>query len=137
MLTNAQCRELFESVRRASAADEAEVIVSGGRSALTRFANNTIHQNVEEEGVSLSVRTVFGGRTARATTNKLDPDSIRRLVAECEALAKSSPVDPDLPTMPGPQTYAAVNRYWDSTAAAGPRGARRRRARHDRGSREA
>src|ERR1035438_5056221 len=78
IMNETQCRELFDLVRKSSEADETEAIVSGGRSALTRFANNTIHQNVEEDDVSLSVRTVFGGRTARATTNKLDPDSIDR-----------------------------------------------------------
>jgi PmbA protein len=120
MLNETQCREVFDLVCQSSDADETEAIVSGGRSALTRFANNTIHQNVEEEGVSLSVRTVFGGRTARATTNRLDADGIRRAVEECSALSKNSPVDPDLQSMPGPQTYAAVNRYWEATAAAGP-----------------
>ena len=35
--------------RRLSTADEVEVLFSGGRFALTRFANNTIHQNVAEE----------------------------------------------------------------------------------------
>ena len=46
--------------------------------ALTRFANNTIHQNVAEENYGVSVRTVFGGRTARATTNKFDDESLKR-----------------------------------------------------------
>jgi PmbA protein len=120
-MTEIQCQEVWERVKASSDADETEIIVAGARSALTRFANNTIHQNVEEDGVSLSVRTVFNGRTARATTNKLDPDSIRRVVGECSALAKSSPVDADLPAMPaGPQIYAPVDRYWDATAAAGP-----------------
>jgi PmbA protein len=115
-----ECRELFEIVRRASGADETELLVTGGRSALTRFANNTIHQNVEEDSVALSVRTVFGGRTARATTNKLDSDSIRRCVAECSALALSTQADAELQPMPGPRTYSGVNRYWEGTAAAGP-----------------
>jgi predicted Zn-dependent protease len=51
-------------------------LISGGRFALTRFANNTIHQNVEDENHVVSVRTVFGGRTARAFTNKFDDDSL-------------------------------------------------------------
>ena len=48
-----------------------------GADALTRFANNTIHQNVAERERALSVRPVIGSRTARASTNRLDPDSIR------------------------------------------------------------
>ncbi|SRR5579871_307670 len=119
-MTESQCQELFAQVLRVSDADETEAIVSGGRDALTRFANNTIHQNVEEESVSLSVRTVFGGRTARATTNKLDAASVARVVSECSALAKSSPADPDLQPMPGPQAYPHVKRFHAATAAAGP-----------------
>ena len=53
------------------------MLIAGGHTALTRFANNTIHQNVEEENYVVSVRTVIGRKTARATTNKLDDDSLR------------------------------------------------------------
>jgi predicted Zn-dependent protease len=120
MLSESRCRALFEVVTKASDADETEVHISSSRQALTRFANNTIHQNVEDEGVSLSVRTVYGGRTARATTNKLDPDSILRCVRECAALARSSPAEADLQPMPGPQVYAGVSRWWEATAATGP-----------------
>ena len=76
MLTRDQAGDIFDRIRKFSTADEIEVLISGGRFALTRFANNTIHQNVEEENHVVSVRTVFGGRTARAFTNKFDDDSL-------------------------------------------------------------
>ena len=41
-------------------------------SALTRFANNTIHQNVAEQAQWLSVRVQLDQKTARATTNRFD-----------------------------------------------------------------
>ena len=66
MLNQDQAADIFERVKKHSTADEVEVLFSGGKSALTRFANNTIHQNVAEENYIVSVRTVFGGRTARA-----------------------------------------------------------------------
>ena len=88
--------------------------------ALTRFANNTIHQNVAEQALSVSVRTVFDGRTARATTNKTDDDSLRRVVAASAALARSQPKNPGLLPMPGPQKYAKVERYFPATAGATP-----------------
>ena len=71
-----------------------------GKFALTRFANNIIHQNVAEENYSVSVRTAFGGRTARATTNKFDNDSLKRVVQSSESLAKVQHPDPDLLPMP-------------------------------------
>src|SRR5690349_5990232 len=100
MLTKDQAAELFQRIQRYSTADEVEVLCYGGKSALTRFANNVIHQNVAEENYSLSVRTVFSGRTARATTNKLDDASLKRVVQASESLAKVQHPDPDLLAMP-------------------------------------
>jgi predicted Zn-dependent protease len=100
MLTRDQASDMFDRIRKLSSADEVEVLFSGGRFALTRFANNTIHQNVEEENHIVSVCTAFGGRTARATTNKFDVDSLRRVVESSETLAKVQHPDPDLLPMP-------------------------------------
>ena len=114
-------RRLAERVLRLSDADETEVEIAAGADALTRFANNTIHQNVAEQTLSVSVRTVFGGRTARATTNKTDDESLRRAVAASATLARSQPKNPDLLPMLGPQKYVKVDRYFPSTASATPR----------------
>ena len=81
MLTSSQAADIFERIRKHSTADEVEVLISGTDNALTRFANNVIHQNVAEENLLISVRAVFGGRTARAATNKLDDESLRRVVS--------------------------------------------------------
>src|SRR5271156_6204785 len=100
MLTKEQAGDIFDGIRKFSSADETEVLFSGGRFALTRFANNTIHQNVAEENHVVSVRTAFGGRTPRATTNKFDDDSLRRVVESSESLAKVQHPDPDLLLVP-------------------------------------
>ena len=86
MLNRDQASSIFDKLRKYSSADEIELLVSSGRSALTRFANNTIHQNIAEEENHISVRVSFGGRTARATTNKRDDDSLRRVVQSADAL---------------------------------------------------
>src|SRR5580765_6835256 len=88
MLTRDQAAGLFSHIKKHSTADEVEAYFYGGRSALTRFANNVIHQNVADENYGLSVRSNFGGRTARASTNKLDEDSLKRVVLASENLAK-------------------------------------------------
>jgi PmbA protein len=130
MLTQEQAADIFNRIRRASSADEVEVLFSGGIFALTRFANNTIHQNVEDENHVVSVRTAFGGRTARATTNKFDDDSLRRVVESSEALAKVQHPDPDLLPMPDSQEAESRDgsnsvceipgRYFAQTAAITP-----------------
>jgi len=118
--SDGELRRLAERVLKLSDADETEVHIDFVADALTRFANNTIHQNVAEQAMSVSVRTVFDGRTARATTNKTDDDSLRRAVAASAALARSQPKNPDLLPMPGPQKYAKVERYVPGTAGATP-----------------
>jgi predicted Zn-dependent protease len=115
-----RCEEIFAQILKYSDADETELLVGGGASQLTRFANNTIHQNVAEEGCVLSVRTVYGGRTARATTNKFDTESLRRVVAESSSLARQQQPDPELLPMPGPQDYRPVQRFFPATAAITP-----------------
>jgi predicted Zn-dependent protease len=124
MLTQDQAAKIFKRIRRYSAADEVEVLCYGGKSALTRFANNVIHQNMAEENYSVSVRTVFGGRTARATTNKLDDESLKRVVQASETLARIQHPDPDLLPMPNPSegghNNSAPSRHFASTAALTP-----------------
>ena len=118
--SDTELHHLAERVLQLSDADETEVHIDFVSDALTRFANNTIHQNVAERTLSVSVRTVFDGRTARAATNKTDDDSLRRAVAASAALAHSQPKNPDLLPMPGPQKYPRMARYFPATADATP-----------------
>jgi len=125
MLDRNTAAAIFEKVRRYSTADDVEVIFYATRNALTRFANNVIHQNLAEENVVASVRTVFDGRTARATTNKLDDDSLKRVVQASESLAKVQQPDPDLLPMADAGEGARVartipQRYFKQTAAITP-----------------
>jgi predicted Zn-dependent protease len=130
MLTRDQASDIFNRIRKVSSADEVEVLFSGGRFALTRFANNSIHQNVEDENHVVSVRTAFGGRTARATTNRFDDASLRRVVESSEALAKVQHPDPDLLPMPnsreaeghgGSNSIGEIpSRYFEQTATITP-----------------
>jgi len=72
-LTRRRCEEIFGLVTDAARSlgiDDVEALIGATASALTRFANNTIHQNVAEKGGYLSVRALINGRTARATTNR-------------------------------------------------------------------
>ena len=100
MLTKEQAADIFDRIRRFSSADEVEAIFTSSHFALTRFANNTIHQNVEEENSIVSIRTNFAGRTARATANQFDDGSLRRAVVASENLARVQAADPELLSMP-------------------------------------
>ena len=119
-LEPAAARDIFRRVLAASRVEETELMLHATISELTRFANNAIHQNVAERQISLSVRAVHDGRTARASTNRLDDASIRAVVERAEALARSQQRDPDLLPMAGPQSYSPVARESGATAALTP-----------------
>lgn len=120
MLTRQRAEQIFSKVLKYSTADETEAIIGSTAYSLTRFANNTIHQNVAEEGLSVSVRAVVGQRTARASTNKLDEASIRQVCEAAMELARLQPPDPDLLPMPGAQTFRSVDRFYTETAELTP-----------------
>jgi PmbA protein len=120
LLPDRELRRIVDSVLRlakSTGAEETEVHVDEVVSALTRFANNAIHQNVAEHGLTVSIRTVLDGRTARATTNRIDEDSLRAAIEASLSLAHSQPKDPRLLPMSGKQRYRAVNRFVKPTAA--------------------
>jgi PmbA protein len=122
MLTQSQAAAIFDRIRKLSAAGELEVSFSGGRSSLTRFANNVIHQNMTEESSSVSIRVAIDGRTARSTTNRLDDESLRRALTAAESLAKVQEPDPDLLPMPenGGAPATVPSRHFPATAALTP-----------------
>ena len=101
---------------RALGVTQIEAMVAGADEALTRFANNAIHQNVAERTTQLSVRPVIDGRTARASTNRLSRDAIREVVAEAIAIAKLTEPDPDLRPLASPAEYQGVERWFEATA---------------------
>ena len=133
LLSANELRRIVGTVLRlakSTGAEETEIHVDEVANALTRFANNGIHQNVAEQGITVSIRTVVDGRTARATTNRLDEDSLRGAIGASLSLAHSQPKDPRLLPMPGKQRYGKVNRFIPQTAelSAGDRARAVRRA---------
>ncbi|HZU72188.1 MAG TPA: metallopeptidase TldD-related protein [Acidimicrobiales bacterium] len=99
---------------------EAAVTVTRSLSGLTRFANSFIHQNVGDEAVTAAVEVVVGGRTAAATTSRLDGDGLERLVHSALAAAEVRPVDPAWAGLSPPQPSGFAGHYDQATAEAGP-----------------
>ena len=115
-----ELRAITDTVLRLAKArgiPETEVHVEEVIDALTRFANNAIHQHVAEHGVVVSIRTALNGRTARVTTNRLDEDAFRFALDDCLSLAASQPTDLLLLPMPGEQKYRHVPRFAPATTS--------------------
>ena len=118
-----KARRIFDQVAdtaRTHGVRDIEIILTAETQALTRFANNAIHQNVAERMTHLSVRPVMGGRTARASTNRLDDRSIREAVEQAIELTRLTAPDPDLPPLAAPAEYLNVQRRFEATAQVTP-----------------
>jgi predicted Zn-dependent protease len=123
MLDQSRAQQIFDKVKKFATVPEIEVIFSSSNFSLTRFANNTIHQNVSEVNEVASIRVAFDGKTARATTNRFDDESLKRAVQSAESIARVQEPDPDLLPMAGAaegKSTGSPSRWFDRTAALTP-----------------
>jgi PmbA protein len=123
MLDQSRAEQIFEKLKKFSSVDEIEVLFSSTDFSLTRFANNTIHQNVAEVNESASIRVAFDGKTARATTNRFDDEGLKRAVQSAESIARVQETDPDfLPMAEASEAQGpkSPSRWSDQTAAITP-----------------
>ncbi len=102
-------------------ASQAEALVTRGRSALTRFANNELHQNVADEDTVVNLRFVDGQRIGVASANRDDDAALGRLAASAAATARLQPEQSDFRSLPGPRPTPLVAGAWSAvTEAADP-----------------
>ena len=94
--------DLLDRALAHSNADATEALYMGQDSALTRFANNRIHQNVREHDAQLQVRVIDGERIGVAGTNRLDDAGIRAVVERAAAIAQRSNANPNAAILPEP-----------------------------------
>lgn len=104
MMDRQRIEEALQTAIDYSKADQLEVLASSRSTALTRFSNNAIHQNVAETNMSISIRAIIDKRIGYASTNRLDKDSIRAMVERATEIAAHRPPDPEFISLPGPRT---------------------------------
>ena len=124
MLGEHQMKRIADKVLSLSKADQTEAVLWVENSALTRFANNYIHQNVAETNHRLNVRVVFGKKVGVASTNDLSDRALERVVDSACTIARLQPDNPDFTSLPDREeagTQLAPGRgFAESTASATP-----------------
>ncbi len=123
MIDQSKAQKIFDKIKKYSNVTEVEVIFSSTDHSLTRFANNTIHQNVSELNEIASIRVAFDGKTARASTNRFDDESLKRAVQAAETMARVQESDPDrLPLAKAEEAKGseAPSRWFENTAGITP-----------------
>ncbi|MBI3557799.1 MAG: TldD/PmbA family protein [Deltaproteobacteria bacterium] len=90
MMTKNDLLKVSQDILAASPFKETEISVQVGESALTRYGDNRISQNVSQENTSVSLRGIVrggqGARTARVETDQIDAKSVARAYERLEKI---------------------------------------------------
>ena len=113
-------RAILTKILSLASADQVEVLFTGEDSHLTRFASSYIHQNVSESNAEVRVKAIIGKRVGVASTNDLSAGGLQKAVESAQMIARFQPEQPDLPPLPGPASYAAVQAFSEATASCSP-----------------
>lgn len=120
MLGHEKLEQLAEIALGHSKADQTEIVLRGTDTALSRFANNAIHQNIFESNVTARVRVILGKRTGVAESNDISPEGIKRAVDMARAIAQLQPENPQNARLPQPRAPQQIDAYATNTADCAP-----------------
>jgi len=121
-LSRAEAEALARRALSMATAEATRVSIQSGTRGNTRFAVNQISTAGDDFNTTITVRSLYGRRSASVTTNKLDDDGLRYAVETSERLAKLAPEDPEEMGELPPQQYAESQGWSDATAALEPDG---------------
>ncbi|MCC7002989.1 MAG: TldD/PmbA family protein [Gemmatimonadaceae bacterium] len=116
VLSRAECEDIVQRALKLSKADACRVSVGSSYDTNLRFADNQMSTSGITDDASISITSVVGKKRASVSTNDVSPEGLARAVAQSEALARLAPDDPELMPELGPQTYATIPAWFDSTA---------------------
>ena len=120
MPAQVELRKIADRLLSLSSADQTEVLILRKDEQLTRFAGNTIHQNVSESNVTVRLREVFGRKIGVASTNDVSDTALRQLSESAQAVARCAQDHPDFISLARPQAHTKTDGYFSSTAACTP-----------------
>jgi predicted Zn-dependent protease len=123
MLGETRIREITDKVLKLSGADQSEVMFFGENSALTRFANNYIHQNVAEINTQVNIRLVMGKKIGVASTNDLSDEGLKKAVEHAATITRFQLENSDFKSLPTPEEAGQATHgkgYMQTTAQATP-----------------
>lgn len=102
-------------------ADAVEIVITTSDSALTRYADNRIHQNTARLDGDARIRVVVGGnRIGVVGTNDLTQESLRTAAAAAVESAQITPPDRTFAGLAQPADYPDAGTYDEATATCSP-----------------
>ncbi len=105
LLTSQEALETIESVISSAQADAVFVSLNASESALSRFSENQMSQNLSKNRFSLSITSYFDNKSATASNTEIDPEAVQDTLRRSETLARLAPSDPEWVPLLQPQNY--------------------------------
>jgi len=120
MLGQSRAKQITDRVLALTKTGQAEVLLWVTESALTRFANNTIHQNVTETNTAVTLRVALGQRVGLASTNDATESGLAKVVERATELARLQPENPEFAGFPEPSPFTPASGFDEAAASATP-----------------
>jgi len=116
MIEKERILEILQGVLASSEADQTEAVFIGSQKSLTRFANNSVHQNVAERNTDVIFRVALGKRIGVASTNSLNKGELTDALREAVRIARHQVENPHFSSLPSPGEYKRVEIFFEETA---------------------
>jgi predicted Zn-dependent protease len=115
-----QALELAErALKYCTGVDQAMVQVSSGNQAYSRFGQNYVTQNLDQDNTQVSVTVISDTRSGLASGSDHSDAGLRKLAALATEIAKATPKNPEFVSLAKPEPIgAAVRSMYPSTATA-------------------
>ncbi len=118
--SKSEFKNISDKIFSLSSAKETEILLFKSKYALTRYAENYIHQNVSNQSIHLRVRTIIDQKTATASTDSFSEDALEQTLENAISATKLQKDNPKLLPLPKAQEYKTSNNYSSSTDKATP-----------------
>lgn len=90
--------------------------------ALTRFANSQIHQNVATKKGGVLIKVALNKQVSNTRVNTLEEEQIEKAVMQGVKIAKASPPNKEFKSLPEPEPWTPIEGVFDAeTANCSPR----------------
>jgi len=115
--------EIFDILLKAlsySDGDQVEALMICDFTALTRYSNSIIHQNVAENDAVLYIRTVKGKKTGTAITRLFSEEEIKKAAKKSSQISDVSAENPYFASLPSTEKILSVSWVCEETKSLSP-----------------
>ncbi len=97
--------------------DQAQVSAFLEDSALTRFANSQVHQNVAQKSGGVRIKAVLGKKIGTIQVDTLERKEVEKAVLQALKLARASSPNNDFKSLPAPEKWKPIAGAFDEATS--------------------